>query len=217
MLDAPLLSLILSKCDIRDILTARAVATQWRRLAEEAALEAFKARWGLHTIVGRPRSPAVLMTLGKGAFVRQRKLHSNVDTLPSLAVACGTDVATLKVCNNIFSEHSLHTRNVIFIPAEEVRGLDGEFHFCPFANRQFVVVHTEAGTDVPPEEQDPVSKQQAEDMALAKLAQILSRSLRVDLQQATFYLRAAKGDVRAAMRLHDQDVQWERSRRRRRG
>ena len=43
-------------------------------------------------------------------------------------------------------------------------------------------------------------------MALFELSeiitQILARSLRVDLQQAAFYLRAAHGDIRKAMQLH---------------
>lgn len=34
------------------------------------------------------------------------------------------------------------------------------------------------------------------------VTQILARSLRVDLQQAAFYLRAAHGDIRKAMQLH---------------
>ena len=34
------------------------------------------------------------------------------------------------------------------------------------------------------------------------ITQILARSLRVDLQQAAFYLRAAHGDIRKAMQLH---------------
>ena len=71
---------------------------------------------GIHIELQRKRLTA--QTLGKSAFVRQRQLQSHVDTLSSLAVACGTDVATLKQCNNIFSDWSLATRTCIFIPGK---------------------------------------------------------------------------------------------------
>lgn len=36
--------------------------------------------------------------------------------------------------------------------------------------------------------------------------------LRVDLGTATFYLQNAKGDIRQAVSLHQQDVTWDRAR-----
>jgi hypothetical protein len=48
---------------------------------------------------------------------------------------------------------------------------DAEFHFCPFANRQFVIVHTESGTQLP-EELDSAAKLRANEQAMAKLAQV---------------------------------------------
>lgn len=52
--------------------------------------------------------------------MRQRTC-SSLDTLSSLAIACDTDVATLKQTNNLYSEHSLHSREHVFVPG----GRDG--------------------------------------------------------------------------------------------
>jgi hypothetical protein len=41
-------------------LSPQAVCSHWRDLADQAALTAFKERWGLRTIVGKPRNPAAL-------------------------------------------------------------------------------------------------------------------------------------------------------------
>lgn len=41
--------------------SAQAVCSQWRELADETALTAFKERWGLRSIVGRPRNVAALL------------------------------------------------------------------------------------------------------------------------------------------------------------
>ncbi len=79
------------------------------------------------------------------------------------------------------------------------RGREGVFHYDATAMRQYVIVSTEAAAVAAPPEGDCAARQAARER---QLAQILSRSLRVDLQQATFYLQTSSGDIRAAMRLH---------------
>ena len=59
-----------------------------------------------------------MQTLGQSAFVKQRPC-SSLDTVSSLAVACDTDVASLKQINNLYSEHSLHSREHVFVPGGE--------------------------------------------------------------------------------------------------
>lgn len=83
------------------------------------------------------------------------------------------------------------------------RGREGVFHYDATAMRQYVIVGMVAAAIAAPPEGDCTARQAAQER---QLTQILSRSLRVDLRQATFYLRASSGDIRAAMRLHGEIV-----------
>lgn len=44
---------------------------------------------------------------------------------------------------------------------------------------------------------------------IAKMSALMSRSLRIDESTAQFYLRDAGGDIKAAIRLAEQDQRWE--------
>ena len=90
VLDADVLMLILARCELQDLTRSarvgfftavgyvdmqrhvraayaqgsychlQGVCSLWRDLADQAALTAFKERWGLRSIVGKPRHPAAL-------------------------------------------------------------------------------------------------------------------------------------------------------------
>jgi hypothetical protein len=90
VLDADVLMLILARCELQDLtrsarvgflqllgmwtcsgvyavhmlreatVNLQGVCSLWRDLADQAALTAFKERWGLRSIVGKPRHPAAL-------------------------------------------------------------------------------------------------------------------------------------------------------------
>ena len=71
---------------------------------------------------------------------------------------------------NAFSRKQSHAP-VCLHAVEDVQQSDAELHFCPFANRQLVIVHTEPGTQLP-EELDSAARLRAEEQATAKLAQV---------------------------------------------
>mmetsp|Transcript_11767 Transcript_11767/g.35286 ORF Transcript_11767/g.35286 Transcript_11767/m.35286 type:complete len:270 (+) Transcript_11767:109-918(+) len=210
-LDMPILELVLSKLPMEELLvSARGVCQEWRSTAEAVAIHQFQEQWCLDSVTGRPRALGSLLKLGRDSFVTRRSCGS-VESISALAVAANVPTAQLKRTNSLMSEHSLHSRDHIFVPVGDVTGLRGEFYFCPVIGRQFVLFEREGVVGV---YLDPAAKQAAEAATFAKLALLLSKGLRVDLGMATFYLQNARGDMRQAVTLHQQDVAWDRARRR---
>lgn len=76
----------------------------------------------------------------------------------------GIGAYNASICNQSHAPVCLHA-------VEDVKQSDAELHFCPFANRQLVIVHTEPGTQLP-EELDSAARLRAEEQATAKLAQV---------------------------------------------
>ncbi|GFH32813.1 uncharacterized protein HaLaN_32096, partial [Haematococcus lacustris] len=129
------------------------------------------------------------------------------DSLAMLAVRHATDIVTLKRLNNLTSDSSLAARHYIYVTcvggAAAVRGSHVTFTYCPIACREFITLQpgAEEGDKPQPPAASTLSPAQV-DQLTAKLALLLSRSLRVDEQTALYYLREADNDVKRAMQLH---------------
>ncbi|KAJ9524639.1 hypothetical protein QJQ45_024280, partial [Haematococcus lacustris] len=197
-LDALCASLILGQLSPREVARAQV----------RNAIAAFQRHWDLASVTGLPRTWSVAEAATEKSFVLKAPLVKG-DSLAMLAVRHATDIVTLKRLNNLTSDSSLAARHYIFVPcvggAAAVRGSHVTFTYCPIACREFITLQPGAEEGYKPQTPAAATLSPAQvDQLTAKLALLLSRSLRVDEQTALYYLREADNDVKRAMQLHGQ-------------
>lgn len=94
----------------------QSVSSTFRGLADVLLLEHFLEKWGVTLDEqGHPPAPTVLPGVTQDSFVWRHTLTRG-DTLPRIAIKYRTDVPTLKRRNMILSDHTLATRDCIYVP-----------------------------------------------------------------------------------------------------
>lgn len=154
-----------------------------------------------------PIAPA-LASAALANFAQSKAVRGG--SLCAIAVQTGVELYTLRRVNNILSDHTLVSRDVIYVPLSNPADLLGRrvsFRYCPAAMRHwFVIESDDADVETPSKEQTSSSahgKQQ--------VLQLLQRALGVDAAAAAYYLKAANGDVKEAIAACKADQRWERS------
>ena len=79
--------------------------------------EIFRRFWGLRDVTNRPRRGATYLAAELGQFVRQHKCR-RWETLASVAVQYGCDVASLRRLNNLMSDDALRSRVRVYVPGD---------------------------------------------------------------------------------------------------
>ena len=93
----------------------RLLAPPCKRGLPAAQEEIFKRFWGLRDVLNRPRRGATYLAAELGQFVRAHKCR-RWETLASVAVAHGCDVAALRRLNNLMSDDALRSRVRVYVP-----------------------------------------------------------------------------------------------------
>ncbi|GAB4820538.1 hypothetical protein N2152v2_007584 [Parachlorella kessleri] len=159
-------------------------------------------------VTARPPAPTCLVPVKLDHFVWRHRV-SRSDSLASIAIQFGTSIPLIKRVNNIVSDHSLATRDSLYVPVGGLDSIDCKlvaYLHCHHAKRRFIVVLRD-GEQPPPVAAMPASVQ---DRALKQLTNMFQRGFRVDENTARFYLAQAGGNVRAAMAAFEDDARWER-------
>lgn len=76
---------------------------------------------------------------------------ARTDSFLSLAVRYGVEPTAIKRVNNMISDHSLHSRIVVYIPvasAEQLKGRVVQLRYCSAAKRDVAVVLQESNDDL---------------------------------------------------------------------
>lgn len=79
--------------------------------------EIFRRLWGLRDVLNRPRRRATYLSAELAQFVRQHKCR-RWETLASVAVQYGSDVAALRRLNNLMSDDALRSRVRVYVPGD---------------------------------------------------------------------------------------------------
>ena len=79
--------------------------------------EIFRRFWGLRDVLNRPRRSATYLSAELAQFVRQHKCR-RWETLASVAVQYGSDVAALRRLNNLMSDDALRSRVRVYVPGD---------------------------------------------------------------------------------------------------
>ena len=94
-------------------------AAHFTRAAWPAAQEEiFRRFWGLRNVLNRPRRSATYLAAELAQFVRQHKCR-RWETLASVAVQYGSDVAALRRLNNLMSDDALRSRVRVYVPGDK--------------------------------------------------------------------------------------------------
>eukprot|EP00877_Chromochloris_zofingiensis_P003472 jgi/Chrzof1/13125/Cz07g20230.t1 len=212
-LDAQALSMVLALLSPQELGKAQVVCRLWFDTAThpEVRRRSFLRHWRLNDCRGTARQKHFMETIALASFVMLHHVQ-RTDTLQMLAVRYGVDVTTIKRVNNLMSDHSLHSRQHLYIPVANRCELEDQtvtFQHCPLAARDFAVLTGQ------PVQQHAEGKPVSHNMRLqidalrAKLSLWLGRSLHIDEATAKYYLEDANGDVKAAMTAFEKDLDWE--------
>ncbi len=91
------------------------LCSRFRLLADLLLSERFLRRWPVAGLATAPPAPTCLVPIKLEHFV-VRHVVGRGDSLARIAVKHGTTVPVVKRLNNILSDHTLMTRDAIFVP-----------------------------------------------------------------------------------------------------
>ncbi|CAL8467063.1 g6599 [Coccomyxa elongata] len=211
-LDHEVLINIFSHVGPADVARLRAVCRTWDAVIQQAevARAVLKRTWGITDLVGYPRKKSLYLVAGLSHFAIQHTCRY-WESLTSVAVHYNVDVAAIRVLNNLISEHSLRSRQYVFVPVqrEQIRGKAARFIYDKVVDRDLIIISDNidkllAGTPECEKCQIAIL-----DDGVLKLSQLLGRGLRIDENTAKFYLADAGGDLKKAIKLFEEDRRWE--------
>ncbi|KAK9916357.1 hypothetical protein WJX75_001755 [Coccomyxa subellipsoidea] len=195
-----------------DVARLRAVCRGWAQVIEQAqvARAVMKKTWGISDLLGAPRNLNMYLVAGLPHFAFQHRCR-HWESLTSVAVQYNVEVTAIRVLNNLITEHSLRSRQFVYVPVQrdQIHGRAARFIYDTIVDRDLIIIadNVESLPAVPPAcERRQVAN--TED-AVHKMSQLLGRGLRIDENTAKYYLADAGGDLKKAIKLFEEDKRWE--------
>jgi hypothetical protein len=213
-IDANILTTIFCELPDEQLLGLRCVSSSCKKVVDAILLQRFQQAWG---VLGpgaafSPPSIAALARCRLEHFAWCHRVSGRADSLASIAIKYGTDVAVLRRANNILSDGTLSCRHEIFVPVRDALELAGRsvtFRYDPNSKRHWIVAIYLGNADTLHSNHE-VKSYDSRDEKSALLAGILQRALNLDSSTASFYLERTNGDIRAALAAAEEDERWAR-------
>lgn len=203
---------ILSCVNDEDLVALRAVSRGVKDVVEGILHRRFLERWGVTAVEG-PLPPGPVLAACKLRHWAVRHHLKPRQSLASVALAYNVDTHILRRCNNVMSEHTLASRDHVFVPVQDAATLRGQtacFVFCRAARRHWMEVCAADSDEGTGEDESASSFLCSSEQARAKLVGMMQRALGIDTHTAVYYIESADGNIKSAMAAFEDDKRWDR-------
>jgi hypothetical protein len=179
--------------------------------SDTTARALFAERWQLRAVEGSPPDRSFWSRALLRAFALEHAPLRKTDTLSSLALEHGVDLAQLKRINGCMNDTALASRERAFVPISSPEQLQNRRAVVQqdLHTRRVIAVLTEREQDAL--QMSVLSDAKGADAVTPSTARAVSHNLSVPDAEARAYLALADGDARMACALAREDKCWESS------
>ena len=199
------------------LIELRCCGTRLKHIVDTILKSRFLTKWGLNDkATNSPPPSPTAYNCRLHNFARCHRLRQGcTESLTAIALMYNTDPSTLRRFNALISDHSLMSREEMFVPlsdVEQLRGCTASFQYNTAAHhRPMWVVRSSSddGDDGGGSGCAVRPSKRAE--ATEKLMLMMKSAIGVvDSGTCRYYLAASGGDVKAAMAAYREDMRWDR-------